>query len=553
MSKCYAWRGPTTCEGFWHKCICKPGYCAVDGACKLSIDYMKADVASITSSSPAFPSPQNEISTAVCISGGGSRSLSLAMGQLRALENIGLMRKVDAISAVSGGSWATSVYMFANMPTEELLGKATSPSSLTMEALRKAPAKLGETVTKSSSLAKATELLAEGTPLHRIWQLTVAKIILSPFGLDSTSFMAADADAVNRIVGNNPDMKKYDFMTPIPGRPKAFIMGGTLLAPEGQHLGNNAVSFQMSPDYTGSPFHPDGGPLNYGSGDLIVGGGMVETFAFGGMQPAMQSGGTQSLPAPGLPFTLTDAVGISSAAFASKMSKWSPVELSKVDPRVEYWPVTQEKQDGMMFELGDGGNLENSGLLQVLQRGAKKIVQFANTNVDLVAPSSFDFCSLAAGAQIPEIENKVSKQIYDKFGYGTGVYAHDQVFSASDLAPILCDLQKLREDGKPAVVRKSLQVVPNTWWGIAGGHSVDLVLIYNAVCKDFENSLPSDTQAELRKGSWGDFANYPYYKTVGQNWGLDPLRYSAQQVNLLAAQAEYIVTQSQDILKSVLA
>ncbi len=44
----------------------------------------------------------------VCFSGGGNRSAAFAVGVLRALHELGLLSKVDVISAVSGGSYALS-------------------------------------------------------------------------------------------------------------------------------------------------------------------------------------------------------------------------------------------------------------------------------------------------------------------------------------------------------------------------------------------------------------------------------------------------------------
>ena len=51
--------------------------------------------------------------TGLCFSGGGSRALTVTMGVLRALESLKLIPHVDAISSVSGGTWASSIYMFA--------------------------------------------------------------------------------------------------------------------------------------------------------------------------------------------------------------------------------------------------------------------------------------------------------------------------------------------------------------------------------------------------------------------------------------------------------
>ena len=57
--------------------------------------------------------PEATIRTGVCFSGGGSRALSFTLGVLRALESLKLIPHVDAISSVSGGTWASAIYMFA--------------------------------------------------------------------------------------------------------------------------------------------------------------------------------------------------------------------------------------------------------------------------------------------------------------------------------------------------------------------------------------------------------------------------------------------------------
>ena len=67
---------------------------------------------------------------------------------------------------------------------------------------------------------------------------------------------------------------------------------------------SNAVSFQMCADYIGTPFYPNDSKVTYPPAPccpggkcpscckgetLIVGGGMIESFAFGGAAPKVQS------------------------------------------------------------------------------------------------------------------------------------------------------------------------------------------------------------------------------------------------------------------------
>lgn len=45
----------------------------------------------------------------ICFSGGGTRAMSAAMGQMRGLNNLGVLKNARYISCVSGGSWASAI------------------------------------------------------------------------------------------------------------------------------------------------------------------------------------------------------------------------------------------------------------------------------------------------------------------------------------------------------------------------------------------------------------------------------------------------------------
>jgi hypothetical protein len=392
---------------------------------------------------------------------------------------------------------------------------------------------------------------------HTVWQLSINHLILKPFGLDSRkAFMAASESAVQQIVANNPALKGHEFITPVEGRPKVFVMSGVLLSPIDEEGGadGHGVSFQISPDFSGSPFYPDGSAVSYkGTKNLMVGGGFVETFAVGNEAPSQQSGGLTHMPSPKLPLTLGDAIGISSAGYAEEISKIPAAKIfpvQEMNPHLEYWPVTRpgKSQDAVKFELGDGGNMENSGLLAMLQRGARKIVWFSNSEKPLVDQAELDFCKDTTSS----FSGKIDGQVLDKFVPGKDLKQHNVVFAAENLQLYLCDLQKLMSDGKPTVLRRTFKVLPNKWWGITGGYDVDVLLVYNSKCQDFVKILPKETQDELSKGSDGDFAHFPNYKTKGQNSELDLVGLTAQQVNLLAAQGEYAVLQNRDKFEAML-
>jgi len=133
-------------------------------------------------------------------------------------------------------------------------------------------------------------------------------------------------------------------------------------------------------------------------------------------------------------------------------------------------------------------------------------------------------------------------------------YGHNQVFLSSDLVLLGNRLQVLKDAGKAAVVRQTFRVQPNSWWGIKGNYDVDLTLVYNAQCKEFESLLPKETSNELRREYGGKFENFPHYKTTSQNDALSSglVGLTASQVNLLAAQGEYTIRQNEAIFKEVL-
>ena len=78
----------------------------------------------------AAPLPQ----TAVCFSGGGTRAMVAAVGQLRGLVALGLLDQVGYLSCVSGSAWAVVPYLYA-ADGGERLGAVTGPEHLTCAGL----------------------------------------------------------------------------------------------------------------------------------------------------------------------------------------------------------------------------------------------------------------------------------------------------------------------------------------------------------------------------------------------------------------------------------
>jgi len=567
---CWLWQGPTECirSRFFlggYRCVCPEGYCPnKDGVCKAAFPTVHADVVSVSSASPAFPGRHADVSTGMCFSGGGIRATAWALGGLRPLVEWGLMPNVDITSSVSGGSWANAIYMFAPGKTEDIIGGPTNPTALTMDALNQDPAPGIKTCT--NDYASIFESLFDtGAPLDMMMSFFACEAFLRPFGLcDMWAYMSPDEETAAQIRTSNPQLKNATFHIQRVDRPRAMVIAGTLLAPLGYGVDDqNEASLQMSPDYVGSPYYPAGGDVSYTSLarnkpplQRLVGGGVLQGFAFGGAptQGNQEGGQQKSVGAPAWPFSLAQAIGISSMAVGAALGN-IPFVGGLLDPIYGYWPVTDaqhQSEHGMLLtKASDGGNLENSGLLPLLQRGVKKVVWFA-ASYQLV-DRSYDLC----GAPTDDdtlARAKVVDQVLDKFGFGpelsqgspSNAVTHNQVFKREDVHAVACQLQEHLTSGTPPVINFAAEVLPNSWWGIAGGWKVQVVLVYLEHSANFEASLPSDTRRQLEMEQDGPFPGYPSYSTTlggGTN----------AQYNLLAATAEYFVRENEDLFRQVLA
>ncbi|CAJ1394013.1 unnamed protein product [Effrenium voratum] len=560
---CPATFGKNSCEN--RHCVCAVGHCVVDGTCHPEVGGLRAKVAKVSAQQPRFPG--GSVRSALCFSGGGARALSFSLGVLRGLELLGLMRHVDAISSVSGGSWAASVYMFSTLPVSYLLGGASDFASLDLARLDATPAPLGA-VAAVGTTSIAVKLVSEGVDGQELWTNTVSKAILEPFGLhDTDSYMAADQHAVEEIRRRNPQLRSARFLTPAPNRPKTFVMSGALLAPTGYTATKeNVVSLQMSPDFIGSPFYPNDGPVPYVSQKQryneprkgVVGGGFVESFAFGGGAPEDFRGSEAELflAAPREPFSLSKAVGVSSAGVSAAVTQiplHGSVNVANLSPRSDYWAIPSErfgKASASTYNLGDGGNVDNSGVLAMLQRRAKRVVWVINSGVTLPEP---DMCVFS---EVPDdVVKGMENQLRAAFGYWAeddiGEFlTQNQVFAREELQPLLCQLQTLQRQGRPTLAQRDLRVLPNRWWGIPGGDRVQVVFVYIDKCSGFERQLPQETFDAIQSGSDG-FKRFPHFRPVSENHGKGTAL-THKQINLLAAMGEYFVRENEQLFRSFL-
>jgi hypothetical protein len=115
--------------------------------------------------------------------------------------------------------------------------------------------------------------------------------------------------------------------------------------------------------------------------------------------------------------------------------------------------------------------------------------------------------------------------------------------------------------GKPPVIKQTLQVLSNSFLGIKGGYTTNLLWLLNVVDTTWEAALPKDTKKMLddfRQGRgigakreavstiYASLKEFPYISTFAMD-------YSAELTQMMSQLASYTVMQSEQEIKSMLA
>lgn len=529
----------------------------------------------------------DDTSVGLALSGGGSRSHVLCAGYLRGLKEMNVLKDVKYISSVSGGSWASSVFTFAQIDDEKLLGKTVDVSKLDMDYLKTASSGELSEVIINFKPGKEYFLKRIMTKGSKVWQKIIGKSILAKFGLNDKIMAMNEEHKVEIIQKNNIDQK--DVVVPKKERP--FLIINTVLGGPGGYTTGWGNGLQITPLYSGIPFYRKTTGLmkyykitiwkrfkrvftdyNYlfnlkmrednneikADMEILIGGGVIETFALGKEQNFNKPGESTLKKGEKL-FKLEDGIGASSAAFATIVQNYDI--FSYLNPLIKYSPITRKKTNfySKQFTLFDGGLLENTGIIPLLQRDLKKIICFINTASPLTSREEFpegvfsneDEVTYDQKVKEKDLKYCADTQLLCLFGVvkrptATNNYTSNHVFETSQLTKVIQDLRTSKAEGRGAVSKHVLNVVDNHYWNVVGDRQVEVIFVYNEKFTKFEEKLPLNTQKQINK-SKGVFGKYPFYSTVFQN--KQPFALDRCEVNLLTSQACYLLKEHEDKIK----
>jgi hypothetical protein len=476
----------------------------------------------------------------VCFSGGGSRALSAAMGQLRGLKALGVLDDVFFISSVSGGTWASALYTYLPKSFDEanFLGPVIAPENLRFRTIGDLPpnnlGSIPPTLSLGNVFATLVELIAQGCSADSLWQGLVGTYILQPFGLwdqgangYSTKYYSrnlAFLKASGGILKRNPSLKASRFYLMERTRP-FLVMNGSLVSNSSVD-GAQLLPFESTQQNLGvrSVFPAAGAQRQ------DIGGGLMEAFGMGSAWQRDVNNKTQpnlvDTTVPARPFSLCDIAGISSAAFAETLQDQFP-DLDLLVPAYPYWPVAHHslaRNAASSFDFADGGSLEDTGIGALLARNLPNIIAFVNSATPLKKVGN----EIVVDSQVPLLFGLVPspESLQTKESYRQDVPNGDpkftQFFASGDYPALAQGLWAANNAGGPAMFTQTLTTVPNPNFGVKK-YTVRVLWVYNTYVRNWYSQL--DWEMKLLVDATFRFPNYD---TVLQ------LNLSSTEVNLLA-------------------
>jgi hypothetical protein len=481
---------------------------------------------------------------------------------MRGLNAVGVLPFLGAISCVSGGSWFGAPFSFApgSFTVTELLGDETAPGDITVSGLQSiAPGCLGTALLNLSDIALGALVsyylyeYHEGYLLFdKIWARCLNDLILWPFALaDTSTYFSLNSATVNQIVKNNPGLSQTNFYTLRDNQPY-LIIGGTQVYPTASSAqrgdlahskphprtkaSTTAVTlpgqvyrhFEYSPAYVGTAQLIPG----VGCGGADFGGGFLQSFGFDSAAPASPpQNNLAQVPTPSYQFLLSDAIGSSSSAIAAYLDEFG---LDPVFPEFSYWPLVNiGKEQACTYSFGDGGILENTGIVPLLRRQYKVIFAFVNSPYPV--GSADNGCYKGVDGQITRLFGFIPPNDF-------GNSQNTQIFPSSQFDTVLTGLTNSKASGSVVVAAGSFTIQTPNNFGLEaypGNGEVLIFWLYNDLNKGWAKQLQPSVQTLLTSTKPSNYmANFPNYDTVFQNQD-ELLLLTAQQVNLLADMWSY--------------
>jgi len=467
----------------------------------------------------ALESLKQKENIGITFSGGGTRSASATLGQLAALDKIGFLKRVKYISAVSGGGWTSIPYTFLPqaISDEKFFGPfEKDPSQFTVSKLNSVAHSsfahsISETVIIDNFL-KHTVLLAGDETFAR----AIGDVFLRKFGLHD----------LNRSFTFEQQTENSSLYQPKKDRP-FLIVGATLLT---EKFGK--VPIELTPYYTGVRKH-------FQQGKSSFGGHYVSSYAYDSHPPTAPfpkdkdhmtlekvAASTQENF-----FTLSDVAGSTGAAPQEIIHRLGCGSFGF--PEFRHWGLSATRDSfntSKETPHGDGGLLENLGVMPLFARQTERVIVFINTKQPLESISS-------AASSLRPLFGKV-RSAEDEGEFATNVVLEGGHEKYEALIHAL--LQK-KSAGEALIHTDRYQVLTNDHYGVKTPYIARITWVYNDRVPTLEAQLPDEVRRQI---GWGSFERFPHYRTFFENFPR-VIDLSQEQVSLLSHYSHWNVLLNQ--------
>ena len=522
-----------------------------------------AQLPEMADSELAVPWLKDRASFGVAFSGGGTRSASASLGQLRALYGLGWLGHARYISSNSGGSWAAVpfTYLPLDIDDDRFLGEYISPEELNDQNLSPSttdPVAFGTAIHNASTIDEILEIGRGDEAYSDI----VASVFLEPFGLhDNEKFFTFHKGALKSVLAGNPSLSIDNFQYVEKHDRPYLIVTGVMI---GQQMSDDPEEYypiEMTPLYTGVRGQFE---LEKDGQTVIIGGGYVESFGYDSYEPRTDAvDGRWRVRLTGLlsrgdkpigdryRFTLSDVIGVSSAAPLATFSRNSVPNF--LFPELRHWPVNRHavnESDGSVrraadeFQHGDGADMDNLALTPLLVRKTENIIAFINTATTFRKPAS-------------GCRNITEEHITDdviSFFRKSGVLQHNIVFADGDagLENICEEFATRQAAGEPLVYCQSYDVVENARHRIEP-YRTSICWVYLDRTNNWIEKIDrtgGDLVHQLANNE-GSFDNFPHYSTFAEQ-GISLIDLNRERVIALSNLAAWVVKEQAEYISNSL-
>ncbi len=534
----------------------------------------------------------------IAFSGGGLRSATASLGAMRALHQLKVVEKIRYVGCISGGSWFAIpwTYLPAKFNDTDFLGHYSPPQQLNPQDMiaqfAEPQASLFMNMLDKSELLNKeniAKVLDQDTSLgnsskDEIWGEFVGKSMLKGIGrYHQTQRYATYTTSVRQtLLDRNANLQESDFDCVEKPRPylliNACIINWNVMAKlENIFVRDKAL---QPKDY---PFYPfEFTPMYSGinvkykkddtTGIFTCGGGYIENIGFDTKDPGKIDSNCVKLQVrkdfnrlsvqdmmassgAAVAFTALHLKMLANAAdvvtFAAKLAtgpnpmvtaadKAADVvrKISSIFPRYHYWHLAEEKNVRTQhLYFGDGGFLDNYGIMPLLRRQVKNILVYINTDVPLSGPpiTQDDVRSLKTWRDNDNDLNKIEMDggLPCLFGVPNAKAAHGmphrwcghkmQIFKQDEFAPMINAMLKRKGDGGPVYYRnEKIKVLKNEFFGVKHEYDANICFIMLQDCPSWTKQIQGEYRRRLdNRQQDASLAGFPNYGTFGLNKSLE--------------------------------